>query len=350
MLSGRDAGMHAGARAALTMIVIAEALLAGCQSAAPRAAASDPTAAPAAAASRMSKEDASRRALDLLLRAADGDVDVLRCNAIEALVKVAPDRAVPAIRTALKSDVAMVRFAGCAAAGEIRDRESLDLVLRALRDSDERVRLAAAYAAYRLGEASAAQTLIDALSGSADENLRSDAAYFIGKLGEPRAIKRLKSFAGDKSKKVVIHVYMAMAMLGDEDAVARLVEYAQGDLVARMLALQGLVETTSERAREALLYRVSPVEEYIQARLLAARGLGKLRSGVGYQLATQQLSYNGKDETETYGVRSLAALALGAIGDARAIPLLVRAAETEDDARTQIAICYAICQVVPPPK
>ncbi|MBL8880095.1 MAG: hypothetical protein JNG88_13335, partial [Phycisphaerales bacterium] len=63
----------------------------------------------------LEKADLERRAFGLLERAAVGEIDVVRCNAIEALVDVRGARAVAVFRTALKSKAAMVRFAGLVA-------------------------------------------------------------------------------------------------------------------------------------------------------------------------------------------------------------------------------------------
>jgi HEAT repeat protein len=45
-------------------------------------------------------------------------------------------------------------------------------------------------------------------------------------------------------------------------------------------------------------------------------------------------------------VRSLAAHALGEIGDPQALPLLRDMAATETDERLQVAACYAICRIL----
>lgn len=287
----------------------------------------------------------ARRAMDLLERAAESELDVVRCNAIEALVQVAPQRGQPYFRAALKANEGMVRFAGCIAVGDVKDTAAREGVQRCLQDNEMRVRLGAAYAAYRLGDAGAAQLLVNMLSDSPDENLRSDAAYLIGRLKEQRAIKRLETAVKDKSNKVSIHALIALAMLGQREAVDRLIDYAQGDTVSRVLALQGLCELADERARDALLYRMSENEDYLEVRLVAARGLGRLKSNAGYALAMQNTSYSAQDATDQMRIRSLAALALGSIGDARALPALRKLAESQDDARVQVAAAFAICQI-----
>lgn len=286
------------------------------------------------------------RALSLLERAAQLDVDVVACHAIEALTAVAPAIGKPLFREATRAPSPLVRFAACAALGELRDATAIDDLARCQRDPERRVRLAATYAAYRCG-AGDPQLLFQTLAEDADENLRADAAYLIGRLGQKAAITRLRAATNDKSNKVVVQVYGAMARLGDKPALDQLINFAAGDVLSRAIALQELADIGDERARDALLYRFASKEDYIQIRLIAARGLGRLGSRAGFDFALAQTRFSDKDETETMRVRSLAALALGSIGDPRALAALRTLAESNDE-RVQVAACYAICQITRP--
>ncbi|NUQ50490.1 MAG: hypothetical protein HUU27_11320, partial [Phycisphaerae bacterium] len=49
------------------------------------------------------REQLSVRALDLLLRAARSDIDIVRCNAMEALVELAPRPALAEFRAAAQA-------------------------------------------------------------------------------------------------------------------------------------------------------------------------------------------------------------------------------------------------------
>jgi HEAT repeat protein len=297
----------------------------------------------------VARERLERRALDLLLRAAASELDVVRCNAIEALVQVAPREALPEFRESLRSGSPLVRFAACVALGQVRDEGSRAAISAALRDPDARVRLAAAFAAVRLGETARAADLLRVLNDHPDENLRSDAAYLIGLVGEPRALRRLRlAESREKSTRVRLHMYTAMARLGDESALDELIRSSQFAADTRLIALQSLAELKNEQARDALLLRCGPLEDYLEVRLIAARGLGYLGSAAGFDLAREHLFaqyYDRVDQNRTFRTRSLAALALGAIRDPRALPLLERLAATETDERTQVAACFAICQI-----
>ena len=123
------------------------------------------------------------RALDLLVRAArGGDADVA-CNAIEALVRVAPREGLPIFREAIRSPSPLVRYAGFAALGELRDRESLPAMMTGVNDVSRNVRLAAAYAACRCGKDGYARLLVQTLTDTPEENLRADAASLLGAVG-----------------------------------------------------------------------------------------------------------------------------------------------------------------------
>lgn len=291
------------------------------------------------------------RSLDLLSRAAESELDVLRANAMEALVKVDPEMGRPHFRAALEVTTPLVRYAGCIACGDVRDRNSLPILRRLLDEPDARVRLAAAYAVYRCGDTGAGRILLDNMNDNPDEKMRAEAAYLIGKLGDRKAIRALqKAETQETSSYVVVHIQTALAFLGEMRMVDRLIEYMlKSDSVTRLLALQGLVELRDDRARRALAYRVTDNSDYLETRLLAARGLGRLGDPSGYRLAYASLSYRAQgkqDENDQMRVRVNAALALGAIADRKALGALRDLAESESDERVQVAAAMAILQIV----
>ncbi len=290
-----------------------------------------------------------QRALNLLLRAADSGIDVVQAHAFEALVHVAPDAGRPHFRAALESDVPMVRFAACEAIGDIRDRDALEPLKKRLADRDVRVRLGAAYALCRLGYSGPARLLVQTLIEDRDEFRRSEAAWLLGKLGEPRAAAWLRhAKRREQVTRVRVHIDAALAMLGDREARREIINYTQGDAVSRVIALQTLIVLADPTARDALLYRLEDESDYLQTRLLAARALGVIGSSAGYKLAYEATRFESDDPTETMQVRVNAALALGAIGDARALGRLQALAQSADP-RVQVAACWAICQIVPSP-
>lgn len=294
--------------------------------------------------------DLERRALNLLERAARDELDVLRANALEALVRTSPGGASVYALEALTAPEPLVRFAGCAAIVELREPAARGTVRKLLADPDPRVRLGAAAAAYQLGDRAQARVLLDTLNNDKDENLRSDAAYLLGRFGEPSAAQHLRlAVRRESSSKVRTHIYTALATLGDEDGRIELVRtLIENNPISRLIAMQSLAELRLDLAVEPLQYRLRQEGDYMQVRLLAARALGRQGRADGYDLALSSLDRTGDTPDETMRLRSLAALALGQIGDKRALPRLARLAETETDPRTQIAACYAILQISRP--
>lgn len=328
-------------------MILAAALLGGCES---------NTAAPAL--SPQARLELENRSLNLLLLAAESDLDDVSCNAIEALVRVAPRAGLPAFRKATVSPSPLVRYAGFVALGELRDRDSLKAVMAAVADPHPHVRLAAAFAACRCGKDGYARLLFGALKDGPDENARAEAASLIGRLQDRRATKRLRAAltwpGSAKSKHVTLAIHGALAALGDQDSLHELINYSQGDPASRTEALLLLADLGNPEGRDALRYRLlGASEEYDEARLIAARGLGKLGYRDGYDLALKMLAFidpnpnpTPENPSRTFPVRSMAIHALAEIGDPRALPALRALAAVPDDARLQVAACYAICRIL----
>jgi len=298
------------------------------------------------------------RALDLLLRAAESDTDFVAANAIEALVLVAPREGVPVFRKAIQSPSPLVRYAGYVALGEVRDTQSTPAIVEGVKDAHRLVRMAAAFAAYRCGREGAARILARTLTDSPDEALRADAATLIGRLREQRARRWLEAAllvpVNERSTRVSLQVHFALAKLGVEPSVQELIVYSQGNAAIRPEALLLLAPLRNPAPYDALQYRLfSPDEDYVEARLIAARGLGGLGSADGFEYALQMLAYvdpnprpSAEKPDQTFAVRSLAAHALAEIADVRAVPGLRAVAATSDDRRLQVAASYALCKIL----
>jgi HEAT repeat protein len=255
----------------------------------------------------------------------------------------------------------MIRFAGCVALGDIIDCDAAERLEVRLTDENEQVRLGAAFALFRCGQRQRGHVLRRALREHSNESIRATAAMLMGRIGEPPAVRELALASDDESNVVSMQVVASMALLGDDESIDRLIQYAQGETVMRILALATMVELADDRTVEALRYRLRLQEpdEYLQHRLIAARALGRLGIDDGYQLAFDSLSFgpaNAPSEMspkeareEVTRVRSLAALALGDIGNEAALSVLEFLVKTADDSRVQVAACTAICHIIPDP-
>lgn len=331
----------------LGLILLFAGALAGCATPGPGAATLTPE-------ERLELES---RSLDLLLRAATTEIDVVACNAIEALVQVAPHDGRSAFRQALGASSPLARYAGYVALGELRDCTWPADFVRGTQDPAPRVRLAAAFAAYRCGQHGYGRMLLRALTDNPDENLRADAAYLIGRLGDPDARPALRAAlsypANRDSNRVLLHLQWALAMLGDEAAAEYLIGSTLRD-VASADALLIVADLGHPEAEDALRFRMrASSAPHVEPRLVAARGLGKLGNRDGFDLAAEMIRYvdtrpHPEDPDRQMRIRSLAAHALGEIGDPRALPLLRQLAAQSTDERLQVAACYAICKILAP--
>lgn len=319
----------------VALIILSAALQAGCQSAGLQNA-------------TVQERDLDQRSVMLLERATRDEAPVVAANAIEALVKVAPESGSPQFRAALDSPSPLVRFAACIAIGDTKDRSAVAVIRRLRSDGDPRVRIGASYAAYRCGDTNAGGELSSAMRSHPDEKVRADAAWLIGRLGDRRAVRHLKAAAqSEQTAYVMAYIHGAMARLGDDAMIERLIQYTlKSDSITRLVSLQMLVELGEPRARRALLYRLGDQSDFIQTRLLAARALGRIGSAEGYGLASTSLIETRSDAVEQMTIRTNAALALGAIGDRRALPALAKVAETDADPQSQVAACCAISMIV----
>lgn len=303
--------------------------------------------------SPLERIDLQQRARELLLRAAQSERDEVRSDALQALVKIAPQEGLSRLRSALRVESALVRFVACVGLGELRDKVSLSELRALIEDPDPRVRLGAAFAAYRCGEQSHAAMLTNVLHDNPDESLRAMAAQLIGQLGEPRAARHLRrAYQSQESNNVLAHIAGAQVQLGDEDAADRLIQMVQWGTETRLAALLILAEVELPAARNALLYRLGPAETYLEARLIAARALGRIGSPEGFDLAlrvaTRPPEKSTDDRQKGFRLRSLAAHALGEIGDPRALHALKALAKPDNDPRLQVAACFAICRILNP--
>jgi HEAT repeat protein len=298
------------------------------------------------------------RSLNLLLRAAESDMDVVSCNAIEALLEVAPEDGLPAFRDAPDAESPLVRYAGYVALGVTRDTASLDRIKAGIRDDHPNVRVAAAFAACRCGEEGYVRILMNALNDSPRESERAEAAALLGRLGDPRAIPWLRAALRQprnaRSNRVALAINGALARLGDAAGLRQLIIYSRGDTASRTEALLILADLDHQDAHDDLVYAmIGPEKEYLEPRLIAARGLAKLGYDDGYQLASEYVQFTDpnpdpgpENPDRTFAVRSLAVHALGEIGDPRALPTLQDIAADQRDPRLQVAAAYAICKTI----
>lgn len=167
------------------------------------------------------------------------DNPAVRAQAIEALQQTAPEEGVLWFQQGLRDEHPGVRFAACMALGAMQHAGSRELLLTRVHDDDASVQAAAVYALHRLGDVTYTSRLAELLLRHKDPNVRNNAAFVLGELGDPSAIPLLRRAVHDEA--VAVQAVEAMAKLGDERAFQQLTIFThdfRGD--RRMVAINAL--------------------------------------------------------------------------------------------------------------
>jgi len=128
----------------------------------------------------------AREDVEGLIRALKDSNPYVRKEAAEALGKIGDERAVEPLIEALKDSYLAVRWKAAEALSKIGERAAGPLI-EALKDSDEYVRMGAAGALGEIGDSRAVEPLIEALKDS-NADVRSSAAIALGEIGDRRAV------------------------------------------------------------------------------------------------------------------------------------------------------------------
>jgi HEAT repeat protein len=256
-----------------------------------------------------------------IMTAAGKNDRLIRAHAIEAMKDGIGEPAADAILKALNDDDALVRFAACLAAGELRLAKAREQALVLSDDRDSTVRIGARFLLHRLGDYRQSQDL-GAYSKNFDPpaeysaSIRGNTALVLGLLGEPSARKILYPMLKDRDPTVRMQASEALWRLGDTEGRDNLIaSTVSGYPDDQMIAVLALASTRDDRIKGHVqgALRSSPYDE---VRLVAARAMGMLGSDEGYGVALK-----GAKSTDPRQ-RHLAALAFGAIGRTDAQPTL----------------------------
>jgi len=255
-----------------------------------------------------------RKALNELLADAQGDDMHLRANAIEALQEAGVPEAGETAMRGLLDPEPLVRFVSCMAIGQLRFDEAHDRLLRMFENEPNTVKVGVIFALHRLGDTRYSHQL-ESLARDADPEVRGKTALALGFLGEPSAIVILHPMRHDTEESVRLQASTSLWLLGNEQGLDDLAGYAVSgypdDLILATLGLAG-----PKNPRVSQHIRANLVSDYPEVELAAARALGELGSDEGYAIAMK-----GAESSDSIQ-RSLAALALGAIGRSDAQPEL----------------------------
>ncbi|MFM6480552.1 MAG: HEAT repeat domain-containing protein [Microcystis panniformis] len=152
----------------------------------------------------------------------DSDSDV-RMNAVEALVEIGSETAIPGLLKALEDSEGYVRREAAEALGKIGSETAIAGLLKALEHSNRYVRRKAAEALGEIGTETAIQGLLKALEHS-DEYVRRYAVEALGKIGSETAIPGLLKALEDSNWEVRWEAAEALGNIGSETAMTELIK------------------------------------------------------------------------------------------------------------------------------
>jgi HEAT repeat protein len=280
----------------------------------------------------------------------------VRTQAMEAASRVLGDEGRLRIREGLKDQHPGVRFAAAMALGRLKDTGALPALRALVNDPDPSVKIGAYFALEQmgLGTTEHREEWRDYLRKHESPEVRRNAVLAIGQLKDKAAIPLLRAANNDADEGVRMQALEGLALLGDKDAVTRFTFEAYGGVGYRQpFALMTLGQVPDDRVTPTLRARLGSAP-YLEAKLAAARGLGTKGYADGLTLAMQSLGWNKPDrnlpedrpENQVMRIRSMAALALGEIGDPQALEKLKKTMENPEDPRVQLAAATAILMIV----
>lgn len=278
----------------------------------------------------------------------------VRVEAVEALESSGFEEGLPWIRAALLDGHPAVRFAACVALGRLGDAVVERRLRTCLTDEDASVQVGALFALHRLGHSGLTGRMPAYLLDGEDVTVRRNAALVLGLLNEPGTIKVLARAMRDRDAGVRQHALEAMARLGNREARQELSFMTNAGVGSEeAFAIQALGETGDPVFLDTLRYKLATAM-HLETRLAAARGLGRLGSGEGFDVALRALGArprlvndpNDPVSGQILRARQMAAVALGAIGRPQALPALEKLMDDPADPRVQVSAARAVLEIL----
>jgi len=252
----------------------------------------------------------------------------IRTNAIEVVASTRQLTLGPALQRLLRYPVVPVRFAALLAVGDLRYAAAKPDVQQIFDETreDANIRLAAAYALFRLGAPHYADYARKVITTD-NQTVRANAALVLGKTGDIGAADALHWAIQDRAsdERVLDQALESLAMLGEQRIVqkvlAKLISAYADDRITGIRAMGAL---GGAQARAAILPMLEDV--VVEVRLAAAEQLGRLHDRTGEGRVLEALDEkappgaSGPAQNEDQSrVRVLAALAIGEIGSERLV-------------------------------
>jgi HEAT repeat protein len=217
---------------------------------------------------------------------------------------------------ALTDENWQVREKAAQALGKFGDKSSTEPLIKALEDKSE-VRDAALTALSMIKDERAVEPLINLYNAKTTEDfLRQNILESLGIIGNPRGFQIVLNALKDVNKEIQASAVRALGWFGDSKAFEPLLEMIDNDeIFVAAYATQSLGQIRDERALEPLLNLLTYSKQPL-LQIYAIKGLGELRKTEAVESLIQALKSKSAD------FRYEAAIALGKIGDERALEIL----------------------------
>ncbi len=311
----------------------------------------------------MSPTRAVMDARKVLFRGVADEDAITRGHAIEALDYTLGAEAAEEFLVGLSDSSPRVRFASAMAIGENEYVPAMAKLtaMAAGAETDKRVLCGVIYALYRLGDDSQMSRMAMLLEDP-DPWVRANAAFIMGKSGDPSALQPLKNLISDEQNtNVEIRIMESLAMLGDTSSAMSLEAYTTWQFVDDKIdAIRALARLGGERPRLQLEFLTHNTDQMPLVRVAAAGGLGRMGvfSQTGYNLCIMAVSQPRKvlcdwaedhripGEADIRALQQMAAISLGWIGRPAAVdhlyPLL-----GDRNGSVRVAAAKSILQLLP---
>jgi len=260
---------------------------------------------------------------------ADPDPQI-RANSVEVVVTTRQVRFMPQVQKLLRDEAVPVRFLAIMAVGDLEYTLARNDVAPLLNDPNPNIKMAAAYAMMKLGDAKFYKVFRDQVTNE-DQTVRANAALLLGKSGQKDALRFLywTLQRPDSADKVVLQALESIAMQHDERIYpklwSRLISAYADD---RLLGIRAMGALGTEQAKIAIITMLD--DGIVEVRLAAAEQLGKLGEPIGEAKVAEVFDKNLLAEMDTesqFRVKVLSALAIGEIGSeslGKHLPQLLR--------------------------
>ena len=215
------------------------------------------------------------RALEPLLEVLQDREWKARWSIVYALGRIGDERALPFLhRYLLEEEDVILRKTAAVTLGQLRCRESVAVLIKALSDENWQVRWAAVYSLGQIADPSVWHHLLEVLNDN-QENVRREAARILGLLGEVKAVPYLISALKDAHWEVCKAAARSITLLSKAETVPYLLRAMEqrNDYVRRTVAsiLQSI------KGKDVLPYFLEALEsEHTHIRRIAAVHLVRL--------------------------------------------------------------------------